>query len=198
MCRILWLLALCVTVVSPLPATAQSGDAVPQDEIIQMMARQTALIESFETIGRLSEELVFWQSVATMGQVHGWEFSYNTGGGNEQSYTLRLYNSLDESGIEAVRAMQAIERNAAATGEDRSNAATINDMHLALRDLATQVYDHLLADDTDAAAALFEAEVLALRRRIATRVYSAGDAIRDRTARIALDARLGRFPAVAE
>lgn len=192
------LFSLCLLLNLALPLAAQSDDSLPQDEIIQRIAQQTALIENIETIGRLSEGLVFWQGVARMGGAFDGEFSYNAGGENVVHWTLRLSNALDKTEIEIVRAMQAIERSSAASEEDRANAAAINHMHSTLRELSWQIYEHLIADETDAAAAIFEAEIIPLRRQIAGRGYSAGDATRDQTSRMALDARLDRFPSLDE
>jgi hypothetical protein len=170
---------------------AQAQGTVPVEAVVAL-GEEARLLAHFDTLYRLTEELVFWQSIAIMGADRGWEFNYNSSGEMRQPYTFRLYNALDESAIEAARAANAIARDRAATEGDQTAAAALYQQHLALRAHAEAIYQHLLAGDADAAAAIFEAEVIALRREIANAAYSRSAFIRERVADGVMDARLGR------
>lgn len=172
---------------SSAPAPSQTQ---PSGEAITEIAAHSRLLAQFDTIARLSEELVFWQSVAILGAQNGWEFSYNTQGTQPWPWTLRLYNALDETQIEIVRASQAISRSGAATEADRAAAATLMSQHERLRDLSGEIHALLLDDRTADAAALYEEHTIELRRDLANQAYSASEEIRRRANRIALEARL--------
>ena len=101
------LLCVCFAL-GPVATSAQSKS--PYDVIKEIAGHSTAL-EHIDTIYRLSEELVFWQSVALMGEEFDWEFSNNTAGTEIMNWTFRLENARGEAEIEAKRAAIAISRN---------------------------------------------------------------------------------------
>lgn len=178
-----------VLALSPIPASSQSTDP---KAATQEIAALSVDMTHFDTIRRVAEDLVFWQSVAIMGGEYGWTFTYSGQGTNVEQWTYRLYNSLDETIQEGVRARQAIARSRVLTEDEKARGAEIFAKYEELRTVAEETYNLLRADDVNAAAALFEEQILGLGREITRAVASNQIVLRDRIKRIALDVRLGK------
>lgn len=172
-------LAMLVLLAAAPPSHAQTVGAPSP---LREMGDEVTLAASFDTLYRLSEELVFWQSVSIMGGVYDWRVEYTAGGRDQIAWTLRLYNALDESEIEAIRAGQAIARNRVASAEDKAAGAGLLAHHVALRGHAQTVHDLLLEGQPEAAAAHFQEHTLPLRRQIANLSFSTQRTIRNRIA----------------
>jgi hypothetical protein len=173
----------------PAPMAAQTAD--PLETIIELGAQST-LLSYFDTLYRLTEELVFWQSVSIMGAEYGWDSSYYPESGEIEPYTFNLDNSLEESATDAARAANAIGRSITATEEEQSAAADLYALHLQMRGHAQVIHDLLLQGRINEAADLFDAEVLPLRRQFYNEAYTSSAYIRERVGRTVLDSRLGR------
>ena len=74
------------------------------------MAANVKVLGQVDTIYRLREELVFWQSVAIMGDEFGWVLDYNVQGSANEAWTIRLDNALGDSETEAVNTARALKR----------------------------------------------------------------------------------------
>lgn len=178
-----------VVALSPMVASSQSIDP---KAAVQEIATLSADMVHFDTIRRIAEDLVFWQSVSIMGGEYGWTFNYGAQGENVEEWTYRLYNSLDETVNEGVRARQAIARSRVLTEDEKEQGAELSRMYEEMRAIAEEVYKLLKADDVNSAAALFEERTLNLRREISRAAASSQIVLRDRIKRMALDVRLGK------
>lgn len=171
------------------PTLAQEQDSVKE---IQDIAQQVSVLKQFDTIYRLTESLVFWQSVAVMGAAFGWEFSYeNSSGKNIWPWTLRLYNFLGESETEAVYAARGVARSKIASKETKIDAEKLYAGHLEMREIAVAIHEALLDGRMDEAARLFETRTLGLRRKLANDSYSAMTRLRSEISQTVLDVRRG-------
>lgn len=171
------------------PATSQSDDA---NGAVYEIAELNAHMVQFETLQRISEDIVFWQSVAIMGSEYDWTFSYNTGGTEIQDWTVRLYNTLDEVPIEGTRAKQAIARSRVLSDEEKAAGMELFAQFEEMHAIGSEVYQLLRAGDTASASDVFETRTLELRSEIARTAASSLIVLRDRSKKIALDVRLGR------
>jgi len=159
---------------------------------VQEIAGLTADMTQFATILRLSEDLAFWQGVSIMGAQYDWEFSYNTQGTEVTAWTIRLENSLQGSLIEAVQASRAIARSRVLNDEEKQAGKDLFAKFDRMRVLGEEVFRLLKEDNIAAASALYESDVLQLRRDISGAAASSTIMLRDRVKRIALDIRLGK------
>ena len=171
------------------PAAAQQSDL---SETIQTLSGQARLKDQCDTLKRISDDIVYWQSVAILGATHGWTFAYSGEGSPSVAYTIRLLNTLDESEIFAKRAAQAITRSKVASDEAKAAGALLFEKHLALRQQAQAVYDLLLAGQPENAAFLFRDTVIGLRLEIESGAYSASATIGKDMQDAAMKARLAK------
>ena len=169
--------------------------AEPRDpkSTVQELAGMTTDMTHFTTILRLSENISFWQSVAIMGAQNGWEFTYSGGGSESFAWTLRLYNSLDESLTEGVAASRAIARIRVLTDEEKRSGKDLYEQYEAMRVLGEETYRLLKEGNVTAASAAYEAEVIQLHRDISGAAASSIIVLRNRVKQIALDVRLGKW-----
>ncbi len=180
-------LAFAIAAVSP-PAKAQD----PPDRRAQVIeaAALADYVVQVDLLCNLVEDLVFWQSVAIMGDRSDWTFEYSAG--NIEPFTYRLYNAIDESELAAVRAVQSIDRNAAITEEDRQAAFDLRQDFDRMRTVSETVYAVLRGERDGDAAQIFREETLGLRRDVVVSCFSATDPARSRLSRLGLNARLDR------
>ncbi len=187
--RLLILIFLAMGVCLAVPASA---DEDPKKLALASLSEMAKLQEQLDTLYRVSEELVFWQSIAIMGADHGWEYNYSLNGTDIQKYTLRLYNALDESENDAVRAIQTIRRSKTVDENTLSTAEELYTLHLDLRSAGQEILTLLRAGNTADAATIFQSRVLEQRRRVAGLSYSAQSQIRSDARKIALKARYAK------
>jgi hypothetical protein len=189
--QVMRLLALCLVIffLSHLPVAAEPRAA---KEAVQEISVLTTDMTQFATILRLSEDISFWQSVSIMGAEYGWEFEYSAQGKDVFPWTLRLYNSLDETLSEGIAASQAIARSRVLTDEEKSAGKALFAQYEDMRAYGEQVYLLLKAGDISAAKDVYEMKVIQLRRDISISASSAIIQLRDRIKKIALDVRLGK------
>jgi len=168
-----------------------SADSVDPAAAVQELAALNADLVSISTILRISEDIAFWQSVALLGAEHDWEFEYSLGGDERYQWTLRLYNSLDETLTEGIAAARDLARSRALNDDEKRAVQELFNQYESMRATGEQMYHLILDGDVGSAADLYEAEVIQLRRDITTDGGSIYIAIRNRVRQIALDVRLG-------
>lgn len=175
------------------PPLAAPGYAQPRDPAatVQQLAGLNADMVNIATLLRISEDLAFWQSVSILGAEHGWDFDYSLGGAERYPWTLRLYNALDETLTEGLSASRDLARSRALSDDEKRAVQSMFAKYEQMRALAAAVYQLILDGDLAAATALYEAEVIQLRRNIATDGASIHITIRNRVRQIAMDVRLG-------
>lgn len=185
------LLSICLAVLflSPTPLAATPREA---NDAVQEIAALSTDMTQFATLLRLSEDIAFWQSVSIMGAEYGWDFSYDTQGAEVFAWTIRLYNSLDESLSEGNAAFQAITRSRVLTDEEKEAGKALFARYEEMRGYGETVYRLLKDGNVSEASLLYEEEVIQLRRDISISATSATIKLRDRIKRIALDVRLGK------
>lgn len=177
-------------VLSSAATTGAIAEAIEPKDAVQEIAAQSSLLTHIDTIYRLTEELVFWQSVAVMGGAFDWEIIYNAQEAVMFPWTYPLYNALDEAEIEAVRAAKGIARSKIATEVDKRAGEDLFAQHLEMRAVANEIQVALKDGRTAEAAALFETRTLALRREIANAAYSASARLRKNISSTALKVRI--------
>jgi hypothetical protein len=168
-----------------------SADSVDPAAAVQELAALNADLVNISTILRISEDIAFWQSVALLGAEHDWEFEYSLGGDERYQWTLRLYNSLDETLTEGIAAARDLARSRALNDDEKRAVQELFNQYESMRATGEQMYHLILDGDVGSAADLYEAEVIQLRRDITTDGGSIYIAIRNRVRQIALDVRLG-------
>jgi len=168
-----------------------SADSVDPAAAVQELAALNADLVNISTILRISEDIAFWQSVALLGAEHDWEFEYSLGGDERYQWTLRLYNSLDETLTEGIAAARDLARSRALNDDEKRAVQELFNQYESMRATGEQMYHLILDGDVGSAADLYEAEVIQLRRDITTDGASIYIAIRNRVRQIALDVRLG-------
>jgi hypothetical protein len=168
--------------------------AEPRDpkSTVQELAELTTDMTRFAAIVRLSEDISFWQGVAIMAAQNDWEFKYSRGGKQSFEWTLRLYNSLDESLTEGIAASLAIARSGVLTDEDKRSWNDLYKQYETMRGLGEETYRLLKEGNVKAASDAYHAEVIQLRRDISGAAASSIIVIRNRVNQIALDVRLGK------
>ena len=185
-----------LVVILLLALSSQSMQAAAQPRepanAVQEIADLTEGMAQFATILRLSEDIAFWQGVAIMGGQYDWEFSKNTQGTEIFSWTYRLTNSLVQTLNEGIRASQSIARSRVLTDEEKQAGKDLYLDYQKMRALGEEVNRLVREDNIAAASALYESEVLQLRRDISGAAASNAAVLRDRAKRIALDIRLGK------
>ena len=174
--------------VAPGQAASEDFDA---QATIKDMAATVNVLGHIDTIYRLTEELVFWQSVAIMGGEYGWVLGYNTQGTANEAWTIRLDNALGESEIEVVNTARALKRQRG-LGEDLQRAvAQLYEKHVEMWEISKEIHQLLFdEDDVGAAQDLFRTRSMQLRRDIANDAHSIPAGLRDDVAKAALGARL--------
>ena len=185
-----------LVVILLLALSSQSMQATAQPRepanAVQEIADLTEGMAQFATILRLSEDIAFWQGVAIMGGQYDWEFSKNTQGTEIFSWTYRLTNSLVQTLNEGIRASQSIARSRVLTDEEKQAGKDMYSDYKRMRALGEEVNRLVREGNIAAASALYESEVLQLRRDISGAAASNAAVLRDRVKRIALDIRLGK------
>ena len=182
----IWLVALFL---SAPPLTAEPRD--PKDVVQEIAALNTDMTQ-FAALLRLSEDISFWQSVSIMGAENNWEFGYDSQGTEVFAWTLRLYNSLDESLTEGIAASQAIARSRVLTDDEKQAGKALFEQYEEMRGYGEKTYRLLKEGNVSEASELYETEVIQLRRDISKSATSAIILLRDRIKQSALDVRLGR------
>ena len=144
------------------------------------------------TVLRISEDIAFWQSVSIMGAQNDWEFTYSGEGNESFPWTLRLYNILGDTLREGVLASQGIARSRVLSEEEKRAFDALFAKYETLRELGEKVHALLVDGNLVLALAIYENEVIQLRRDIAIAAASSSIMIRDRIKEIELDVLLGR------
>ncbi|MEP1202077.1 hypothetical protein [Tateyamaria sp.] len=170
------------------PATTLAQGNDPYLAIKEIAGRSTALMQ-IDTIYRLSEELVFWQSVALMGAQNGWEFDYDASGATQMNWTIRLENARNEGEIEAKRASIAITRNKYLSDDQKREVSELYGDYTQMNANARQIHELLIVGDMTRAAYVFESQTLQLRRDIAGATYSVSQNLRGTISDIARNTR---------
>jgi len=170
----------------PAATSAQNND--PNVAIKEIAGRSTALTQ-IDTIYRLSEELVFWQSVALMGAQYGWEFSYSQSGSLMLNWTSRLENARDDGEIEAKRASISVSRNKFVSEDQKMEVSELYNDYTQMNANASEIHKLLIDGDIAEAANFFESQTLQLRRDIAGAAYSVSQGLRSSIADIARNTR---------
>ena len=182
----------CFILVLTCQASLTTAQTINPKDAVQEIAALNADIMQIEAIKSISEEIVYWQSVAIMGSEYGWQFEFNDQGANIVEWTYRLYNTLDETALQGVRAKQSIARSRVLTDSEKANFMEIFAKYEEMRVLGEEIYDLLRAGETETASVIFESQTLNLRREISIESASAMISLRNRISDIALDVLMGR------
>lgn len=180
------LTALCLSTIHVAAEPRAAKDAV--QEISALNADMT----HFATILRLSEDIAFWQSVSIMGAEYNWEFNYDAQGALVVAWTYRLYNTLDETLLEGIRASQEIARSRVLRDEDKIAGKSLFAQYEEMRAHGASVHRLLKAGKISEASEIYEEKVIQLRRDISMSATSTTLHLSDRIKRIALDVRMGK------
>lgn len=92
MTRLGWLRTLCIIPFAALLSQPVASQNINPKDAVQEIAALNSDILSIGEIIRISDDIVFWQSVAIMGSEYGWTFDF-TGQGNIHEWKYRLYNA---------------------------------------------------------------------------------------------------------
>lgn len=179
--------AACLGIAIGTPALADEA-AEELIVIVETVRQDVDLLSQFRQLERYSEELVYWQTMAILGGSYDWKFQYSLGGPEDERHTLRLYNALDETQVEAIRAMQAIRRSRSATSSNLAVAEAIYLKHLEMREIANQVLALLRNREAEAAADLYRERAFPLRKDILNASYSVTREIETRIAAVSRQA----------
>ena len=168
--------------------------ADPRDpkQAVQEIGGLNADMLQIATVLRISEDIAFWQSVSIMGAQNDWEFTYSGDGNERFAWTLRLYNILGDTLREGILASQGIARSRVLTDEEKHSFDALFGKYETMRELGEQVHGLLVDGNLAEALAIYENEVIQLRRDIAIAAASINITIRDRIKEIKLDVLLGR------
>lgn len=168
--------------------------ADPRDpkQAVQEIGGLNADMLQIATVLRISEDIAFWQSVSIMGAQNDWEFTYSGEGNQSFPWTLRLSNILGDTLREGALASQGIARSRVLSEEEKRAFDALFAKYETLRELGEKVHALLVDGNLVLALAIYENEVIQLRRDIAIAAASSNIMIRDRIKEIELDVLLGR------
>lgn len=114
------------------------------------------------------------------------------GGDDSFPWTFRLNNFLGDTLREGILASQGIARSRALTDDDKRAIDALFSQYETMREHGETVHALLLEGNLAEALAIYENEVIQLRRDIAVSAASINITIRDRVKEIDLDVLLGR------
>jgi hypothetical protein len=173
----------------PAPALAQDQEAPHGPSVIES-AQLVRFLSDMNDMCDMASEIVFAQGVLILAQDYGWDLWSDEFVGSGQLFYL--FNLLEESELPVIRLMNATRRNTMITAEDLSRAERLYADYTEMRGIGARIFEHVSDGEVAAAAAIYHAHTIPMRRQLRVDCFTVADAPRRRIAAWALEARLGR------
>ena len=173
------------------PAAGMAAPTDPKDAVKELAAL-SADLANIDTLQRITDDLVFWQSVAIMGGEYDWQFSYNSAGTELVEWTIRLSQSLDQTSHEGARAAQSIKRSRVLTDAEKESGLEVYEIFNEIHTHGKDIHTLLRAGDVALAAKIFSDEVIEKRRQFSRSLVSMKIEINERIKDIGFKVRLGK------
>ena len=131
---------------------------------VKKIAALNADLTKLDALQRITDDLVFQQTVSIMGGEYDWHFRYNSAGTELVAWTIRLSQSLDQTSYEGARVAQSIKRRRLLINGQKETVLEAYEIISEIHAHGKDIHTLLISEENALAGKNFNDEVIDKRR----------------------------------